>query len=152
LLYRISSILHWPLYAASLISSISSTDFHQSITLMKPSLTHILINLKSNWLGFLLRRKSNSSQSFLAATCTKMALLYQSSVFLVSANKKPIWMDRGVTHFVLRPLHFVTTWRLNCYICGPTRRGDSVFVTMQGGDSCRHWKSRVLVVGWSHLF
>jgi hypothetical protein len=27
----------------------------------------------------------------------------------------------GVTHFVLRPLHFVTAWRLNCYICGPTR-------------------------------
>jgi hypothetical protein len=58
----------------------------------------------------------------------------------------------GVTHFVLRPLHFVTTWRLNCYICGPTRRGDSVFVTMQGGNSCHHWKSRVLVVAWSHLF
>jgi hypothetical protein len=58
----------------------------------------------------------------------------------------------GVTHFVLMPLHFVTTKRLNCYICGPTRQGDLVFVTMQGGDSCRHWKSRVLVVAWSHLF
>ncbi len=32
LLYRLSSILHCPLYTASLISSISSTSFHQSIT------------------------------------------------------------------------------------------------------------------------
>jgi hypothetical protein len=24
----------------------------------------------------------------------------------------------GVTHFVLMPLHFVTTRRLNCYVCG----------------------------------
>jgi hypothetical protein len=44
----------------------------------------------------------------------------------------------GITYFILRPLHFVTTWRLNCYICGPTRQVISVFVTMQGGNSCRH--------------
>jgi hypothetical protein len=28
----------------------------------------------------------------------------------------------------------------------------SVFVAMQGRNSCRHWKSRVLVVAWSHVF
>jgi hypothetical protein len=62
-----------------------------------------------------------------------------------------IGMDRGVTHFVLMPLHFVTAW-LICYVCGPTRWVILVFVTVQGGDSCCHWKSRVLVVAWSHLF
>jgi hypothetical protein len=34
----------------------------------------------------------------------------------------------------------------------PTRRVSVVFVTMQGGNSCCHWKSRVLVLSWSHLF
>jgi hypothetical protein len=58
----------------------------------------------------------------------------------------------GVTHFVLMPLHFVTTRRLNCYVCGPTRLVSMAFVTMQGGNLCCHWKSRVLVVAWSHLF
>ncbi len=86
LLYRLSSILHCPLYTASLISWISSTDFHQSISLMKPSLTHILINLKLNWFGFFLRRKSNSSQSFLSIASTKMALLYQSGTSFLSAS------------------------------------------------------------------
>jgi hypothetical protein len=50
----------------------------------------------------------------------------------------------GVTHFVLMPLHFITTRRLNCYICGPTRQVISVFVTMQGGDSCRHFVYKVM--------
>jgi hypothetical protein len=57
----------------------------------------------------------------------------------------------GVMYFILLPLHFLTG-RLSCYVCGPTRQVSAVFVTMQGGDSCCHWKSRVLVVSWSHLF
>jgi hypothetical protein len=32
-----------------------------------------------------------------------------------------LFASGGVTHFVLTPLHFITTRRLNCYICGPTR-------------------------------
>jgi hypothetical protein len=44
----------------------------------------------------------------------------------------------GVTHFILMPLHFVTTRRLNCYVCGPTRQVSVVFVTMQGGNSTHH--------------
>jgi hypothetical protein len=44
----------------------------------------------------------------------------------------------GVTHFVLMPLHFITARRLNYYVCGPTRQVILVFVTMQGGNSCRH--------------
>jgi hypothetical protein len=59
--------------------------------------------------------------------------------------------SKGVTHFVMMPLHFLTT-RLTCYVCAPTRQVSAVFVTMQGGDSCRHWKSRLLVISWSYLF
>jgi hypothetical protein len=57
----------------------------------------------------------------------------------------------GVTHCILMPLYFLPA-RLSCYVCGPTRQVILVFVTMQGGNSCRYWKSWVLVVAWSHLF
>jgi hypothetical protein len=57
----------------------------------------------------------------------------------------------GVTHCILMPLYFLTA-RLRCYVCGPTRWVILVFVTMQGGNSCRYWKSWVLVIAWSHLF
>jgi hypothetical protein len=70
-------------------------------------------------------------------------LLFHSLLLLASG---------GVTHFVLTPLHFVTARRLNCYVCGPTRQVSVVFVTMQGGNSTRHWKSQVLVLSWSHIF
>jgi hypothetical protein len=56
------------------------------------------------------------------------------------------WGGGGVTHLILMPLHFVTARRLNCYICGTTRRVSVVFVTMQGADSTHDRKSRVLVL------
>jgi hypothetical protein len=56
-----------------------------------------------------------------------------------------------VTHCILMPLHFFSA-KLSGFVCGPTRQVSAVFVTMQGCKSCCHWKSRVLVVAWSHVF
>jgi hypothetical protein len=71
---------------------------------------------------------------------------WQKTVGHLLIFRSLLWVaSGGVTYFILLPLHFLSG-RLSCYVCGPTRWVSVVFVTMHGGNSTHHWKSRVLVL------
>jgi hypothetical protein len=131
------------IYSSSKLLMVFQAHFHQIPTYSNITLKgdfHVLVFICIEFIELFTGATHKSIVSF-PCKCNAVLKSFDSKGqktvgCLLLSRSLLLLASGGVTHFVLRPLHFVTAWRLNCYICGPTRRGDLVFVTMQGGDGC----------------